>query len=302
MPIGTRTLSEEMRDELVDNVAPLPNAMKSEPEEAKRFDLLMFNLEIALLKGSKRFDRLKKQLVDIASALDEQTAIPAIATQHALILDILSDTWWEGVTVPLLELVRLRLRGLVLHIEKGRKAIVYTNFEDELGVATELDLPQVGEVDFARFKKKTRHFLREHEDHIAIAKLRHGKPLTATDIAELQQMLMTAGIGEQEHFDRATEMAHGFGAFIRSLVGLDRHAVVEAFGEFLADSAATAQQIEFVDMVIEHLTERGAMDPSLLYESPFIDMAPEGPQQVFDFERTKRLIEVIKGLNESAAG
>ncbi|KGD95701.1 DEAD/DEAH box helicase family protein [Rhizobium sp. YS-1r] len=301
-PEAWATLSDEVRDELVDNVAPLPNAMKGEPEEAKRFDLLMFNLEIALLKGSKRFERLKKQLVDIASALDEQTAIPVIAAQHALILDILSDTWWEGVTVPLLELVRLRLRGLVLHIEKGKKAIVYTNFEDELGTATELDLPQVGEVDFARFKKKARHFLREHEDHIAIAKLRHGKPLTATDIAELQQMLVTAGIGDQEHFDKATELAHGFGAFIRSLVGLDRHAVAEAFGEFLADSAATAQQIEFVDMVIEHLTEKGTMDPGLLYESPFIDKAPEGPQQVFDFEKTKRLVEVIRGLNESALG
>ncbi len=30
------------------------------------------------------------------------------------------------------------------------------------------------EVDFARFKKKARHSLREHEDHIAIANLRHG--------------------------------------------------------------------------------------------------------------------------------
>jgi len=225
-----------------------------------------------------------------------------IAAQHALILDILSDTWWGGVTVPLLELVRLRLRGLVLHIEKGKKAIVYTNFEDQLGIATELELPQVGEVDFARFKRKVRHFLREHEDHIAIAKLRHGKPLTVTDIAELQQMLMAAGIGEQVHFDKAAELAHGFGAFIRSLVGLDRHAVAEAFGEFLADGAATAQQIEFIDMVIEHLTEKGTMDPGLLYESPFIDNAPEGPQQVFDFEKTKRLIEVIKGLNESAVG
>ena len=299
-PDAWSTLSDAVRAELVEEVAPLPNAMKSEPEEAKRFDLLMFTLEIALLDGSRRFDRLKKQLVEIASALDEQTAIPAIAARHALILDILSDTWWDGVTLPLLELVRLRLRGLVAHIEKGRKAIVYTDFEDLLGIATELDLPQVGEVDFARFRKKARHFLREHEDHIAIAKLRHGKSLTATDIAELQQMLMTAGIGDQEHFDKATAMAHGFGAFIRSLVGLDRHAVAEAFGEFLADSAATAQQIEFVDMVIEHLTEKGSMDPGLLYESPFIDKAPEGPQQVFDFERTKRLIAVITDFNRTA--
>jgi type I restriction enzyme, R subunit len=301
-PEAWSMLSDEMRDELVDHVAPLPNAMKTEPEEAKRFDLLMFNLEIALLKGSRRFDKLKRQLIDIASALDEQTAIPTIAAQHALILDVLSDVWWEGVTVPLLELVRLRLRGLVHHIEKGRKAIVYTNFEDELGAATELDLPQVGEVDFARFKKKARHFLREHEDHIAIAKLRHGKPLTVTDIEELQQMLLKAGVGEQTHLDKAIELAHGFGAFIRSLVGLDRHAVAEAFSEFLADGAATAQQIEFVDMVIEHLTEKGTMDPGLLYESPFIDMAPEGPQQVIGLERAKKLVEVIKGLNASAAG
>lgn len=301
-PDAWSTLSDEMRDELVDQVAPLPNAMKSEPEEAKRFDLLMFNLQIALLKGSKRFDKLKKQLVDIASALDEQTAIPTIAAQHALILDILSDVWWEGITVPLLELVRLRLRGLVHHIEKGKKAIVYTNFEDELGKAQPFDLPQVGEVDFARFKKKARHFLREHEDHIAIAKLRHGKPLTPTDIEELQQMLLKAGIGQEAYFTKATELAHGFGMFIRSLVGLDRHAVAEAFSEFLSDGAATAQQIEFIDMVIGHLTEKGTMDPGLLYESPFIDMAPEGPQQVFDFEKAKRLVDVIKGLNESAVG
>ena len=79
-------------------------------------------------------------------------------------------------------------------------------------------------------------------------------------------------------------------------------AVAEAFSGFISDSGATADQIEFIEMVIEHLTEKGVMDPGLLYESPFIDVAPEGPQQVFDFEKTKKLVEVIRGLNESAAG
>ncbi|WP_338018573.1 hypothetical protein [Oricola indica] len=50
------------------------------------------------------------------------------------------------------------------------------------------------------------------------------------------------------------------------------------------------------------LTEKGVMDPSLLYESPFIDVAPEGPQQVFAMEKARRLVEVIEGLNESAVG
>jgi type I restriction enzyme R subunit len=48
----------------------------------------------------------------------------------------------------------------------------------------------VGEVDFARFKRKARHFLRGEEDHIVIARLRHGKPLTPIDIEELQTMLL----------------------------------------------------------------------------------------------------------------
>lgn len=295
-------LSDAVRGELLDDVAPLPTERKGEPEEAKRFDLLMFNLELALLKGSKRFDNLKKQLVEIASALDEQVTIPIIAAQHPLILDILSDDWWEGITVPLLELVRLRLRGLVQHIDKKKKAIVYTNFVDELRDGSPIDLPEVGEVDFARFKRKARHFLRDHEDHIVIAKLKHGKPLTPTDIAELQKMLLIAGIGDAAHIEKASEIADGLGPFIRSLVGLDRGAVSEAFSEFLSDQAASADQIEFIDMVIEHLTEKGVMDPGLLYESPFIDIAPSGPEQVFDIARAQKLVGVIKGLNESAAG
>ena len=74
-----------------------------------------------MLKGSKRFDTLRKQLLEIASALEDQTGIPAIAHQAALIEEIQTDHWWEGVTVPLLELVRLRLRDLVQHIEKSQE-------------------------------------------------------------------------------------------------------------------------------------------------------------------------------------
>ena len=42
---------------------------------------------------------------------------------------------------------------------------------------------------------------------------------------------------------------------------------------------------------MRRMTEKGVMDPGLLYESPFIDIA-----------RAKKLVGVIKGLNESAAG
>jgi type I restriction enzyme R subunit len=293
-------IDDEKRKELVDEIAPLPSERGFGTEEAKRFDLLMFSLQLALLKGSKRFDTLRKQLLEIASALEDQTGIPAIAHQAVLIEEIQTDQWWEGVTVPLLELVRLRLRDLVQHIEKSRKAVVYSNFADEIGDGVEHELPQVGEADFARFKQKARHFLKAHEDHIVLHKLRQGKPLTPTDLGELEKMLLDAGIGEAGDIERARKTSHGFGRFVRSIVGLDRAAVREAFGEFLAAGIATAAQIEFINMVIEHLTDQGVMDPALLYEPPFTDVAPTGPEKLFDEDKVMRLFTKIQAINDSA--
>ena len=296
-----QALDDETREELVDEIAPLPSALDLGTEEAKRFDLLMFSLELAHLKGSKRFDALKKQLLEIAAALELQMSIPAVAHRAVLIEELQTDSWWEGITVPLLELVRLRLRDLVQHIDKSKKAVVYSNFADEIGEGVEHELPQVGEADFARFKQKARHFLKALDDHIALHKLRHGKPLTPTDLAELEKMLLDAGVGNVGDIQRAKETSNGFGRFVRSLVGLDRAAVTEAFGDFVSNGNASAAQLEFVGMVIEHLTDQGMMDPSLLYERPFIDVAPTGPEQVFDEASVERLIRVISQLSDSAA-
>jgi type I restriction enzyme R subunit len=293
-------IDDDKRKELVEEIAPLPSERGFGTEEAKRFDLLMFSLQLALLKGSRRFDTLKKQLLEIASAFEDQTGIPAIAHRAVLIEEIQTDQWWEGVTVPLLELVRLRLRDLVQHIEKSRKAVVYSNFADEIGEGVEHELPQVGEADFARFKQKARHFLKAHEDHIVLHKLRQGKPLTPTDLSELEKMLLDAGIGETDDIARARKSSHGFGRFVRSIVGLDRVAVREAFGDFLAGGIATAAQIEFINMVIEHLTDQGVMDPALLYEPPFTDVAPTGPEKLFDEEKVTRLFTRIRAINDSA--
>lgn len=56
-----------------------------------------------------------------------------------------------------------------------------------------------------------RAFLRAHEDHITLHKLRHGKPLTASDFAELEAMLLDAGIGNAGAVAMAKETSDGFG-------------------------------------------------------------------------------------------
>lgn len=53
-------------------------------------------------------------------------------------------------------------------------------------------------------------------------------------------------------------------------------------------------------MVIEHLTDQGAMDPALLYEPPFTDLAPTGPEKLFDEEKVARLVTRIRTISDSA--
>jgi len=51
---------------------------------------------------------------------------------------------------------------------------------------------------------------------------------------------------------------------------------------------------------VPQMTEKGTMDPGMLYESPFIDIAPTGPEQVFGEHHVVRLVKATRAINESA--
>jgi type I restriction enzyme R subunit len=88
---------------------------------------------------------------------------------------------------------------------------------------------------------------------------------------------------------------------LRSLVGLDRAAAMRAFDTFIEGRKLTSHQHEFVDMVIDHLTARGVMDPRLLYESPFTDLDPLGVAGVFAEGDVVKLIQILRDVEGRAA-
>src|SRR5262249_52380281 len=159
--------------ELSHEVAGLPSELDPENEEAKRFDLLMLSLQLALLRSDHGFERLRDRVKELASLLEEKSAIPMVRDQMVLIEEVQTDEWWEDVTVPMLEVVRRRLRNLIQLIEKQQRRPIYTDFEDLMGQEVSIGLPgfAVG-TDFNKFRAKARAFLRGHLDHVAIQKLR----------------------------------------------------------------------------------------------------------------------------------
>jgi type I restriction enzyme, R subunit len=221
-----------------------------------------------------------------------------VNAQMALIQELQTDEWWQDVTAPMLETVRKRLRLLVQFIEKARRAPVYTDFEDELGTAEVVGLPGFGTAsdNFELFREKARAFLRGHQEHPAICKLRANVALGPKDLTDLEELLATSGVGSAELIEKAKAESHGLAPFVRSLVGLDREAAKTALAGFLAGKTLNANQIEFVNLIIDHLTERGVIEPGLLYESPFTDITPHGPEGLFTPSQVALLLAALEDV------
>lgn len=295
-------LMNEALAELSHEIAGLPSELDPENEEAKRFDLLVLNLQLAVLRAEPGFARLRDRVKEIAGSLEEKSAIPMVREQLLLIQDIQSDEWWQDITVAMLEVMRRRLRGLVQLIDKRQRKPVYTDFEDLMGGETSFTLLglSVG-TDHAKFVAKARAFLRQHLDHVAVAKLRMNKPLTTSDLAELEQLLGKSGAGALDDIRHSVREAKGLGLFVRSLVGMDRSAAKDALAVFINGKTLTANQLEFVNLIVDHLTEHGVMEPARLYESPFTDIAPYGPDGLFPSGDIDALLRVLDGVRASAS-
>jgi type I restriction enzyme R subunit len=224
-----------------------------------------------------------------------------VQQQMLLIEELQTDEWWQSVTLPMLEQVRKRLRLLVKLIDKRERRPIYTDFEDRMGSESIFELPGFSASDsYERFRAKARQFLKAHEDHLTIHKLRANEPLTATDLSELERMLAESGCGSAEFLEKAKVESNGLGLFVRSLVGLDREAAKIAFAKFLAGGTLRANQIQFVDEIINHLTEHGTMDAARLYESPYIDFSPQGVEGVFSPTQVDELISVLEEVRGRA--
>jgi type I restriction enzyme, R subunit len=157
---------------------------------------------------------------------------------------------------------------------------------------------------FERFRAKVRAFLRKHDDHLTVRKLRTNKALTPSDLEELERILVASGAGGEGEMEKARQESHGLGLFVRQLVGLDREAAKQAFATFLEGKKLTANQIEFINLIVDHLTEHGVMTAALLYESPFTDVSPRGPDGLFSSVQVDELLEILDRVRSTtqAAG
>ncbi|MDZ7839628.1 MAG: DEAD/DEAH box helicase family protein [Gammaproteobacteria bacterium] len=290
-------LSEDDREWLSREVSGLPSEIETDDIESRMFDLTALRMQLAFAQDDLAvYETHRQRVVEIAMLLEEKGAIPAVKAQLGYLAAMQESGFWEGIDLKALEDLRLRLRGLMPFLDKKKRKIVYTDFQDEVMAVRDSVVFDMPKMTGAQYEKKVKAYLNDHHDHIVIHRLRTNQPLTETDLEGLESTLVEIGEGDGEVLlsgllarSEAPSLAH----FVRRLVGLDRAAAQTVFLEFLNDRSLTPPQIRFVEMVIDQLTSRGIMDASALYEPPFSSLHAGGPDALFSGKEN-----VIEGIFE----
>ena len=196
------------------------------------------------------------------------------------------------------ENVRIRLRDLIKFIPPDERPIYDTNFTDDI-LSLTWHQSQLESNDLINYRKKVSHYISQHQDIPAIAKLKGNIPLTPADVVSLERILWEE-LGTKDQYD-AQYGKTPLGELVRSIVGLSVQAANEAFSSFLNDTGLDSRQMHFVQQIVNYIVKNGMMkDIAVLRESPFSDLG--GVSEVFsDQTMFERLREIIEEINANAA-
>ena len=265
-PDNYKALTYENTLVIGQELAPL---IMPEEDDAKalRFDALLYGIELASLAG-KKYGKARSDLYKKVSAIANVANIPEIMAQSELINKILHTDYVENAGINEFDTIRENLRDLIKYIPIAK--IRYdTNFDDEI-LSIDWKESELENDDLKNYKAKAEFYVRQHRDHVVIAKLRSNVPLTATDVQALEQILWSE-VGTKAEYE-AEYGKKPLGEFVREIVGMDMNAAKEAFAAYLNDANLDSRQIYFVNQIVEYIVHNGVMkDLSVLQEPPFTD-------------------------------
>ena len=270
-------------------------------EMAKKFDLLIYQLEQAILNGSKRQVNHINNVRQIGILLEKKKNIPSVKQKEITITAVNSDAFWSSIQLQHLEKVREDLRGLVnLLRDEEREKPIYSYFQDELNFqgVKEVDLLE-NYTSLQSYKDRVEHFIKKNRHHLVIDKLYRNIPITSVELKSLEEFLthekFDVGQIEKEYETKS------LGEFIRKVLGLDIEAANQHFSTFIQEENLNANQILFVQKIIEYLNRNGILEKNMLSQPPFTDIDDHGIFGVFeDNEKAGKIIELINKINVNA--
>ena len=276
--------------------------------DAYALDLLIARMQNALLRGSGQIADLRIELMDRLAAL--QMHLNPVREKAEIIKRVNADEFWKSVSIAGLEEVRIPLRDIMHHRERGSgqplpvKIIDIT--EDDASIHYSRRSASLKAVDMKAYQQVVEDELKKHfETNPTLKKIRAGEPVSASDLQALVSLILTqspdASRAVLEEFFSATAAPLQFA--IRAIIGIDAQAVQEKFAEFARKHPKlTAKQTRFLGLLQNHIARYGTITIDKLYEAPFTVVDADGLDGVFeDEDEVTDLLQVIQAFGPPEA-
>ncbi len=257
--------------ELKEVIAPLVSDITSELG-AKKFDILMLNIQLSIVSEDVNAERCKVKVFEIAQHLQEKASIPQVASKMPVILEVSKPEFWEVATLDRLEYVRKEMRDLVQFILGTSNRTFTLDIEDTVEI---LDNPS-GIVPRLSYKQRVIDYLAKNKNLPVLQKIFRMEQLEHKDILQLERICWEE-LGTKEEYQKYIERGKMIcgdcvAAFIRAQIGVDRKIALEKFSQFLSDNVLNSTQEEYIKTIITYVCENGDISlPTLVNDSPFCD-------------------------------
>lgn len=285
------------QNEIREYISPLITSY-SDDELAKRFDLVMYNIQLAYLQNNNASKGIR-YVMDTAEKLSKLGTIPQIQQEKYTIEKALTEEFWESSDIFEIDEVRIALRELIKYLEKSSQKIYYTSFEDMI-VAEDRNDSAYNANNLKNYKKKVEYYLNSHKDELAIFKLRNNKKITRQDVETLEEIFLKQ-LGNPDDYKKEfgdTPVSQ----LVRKLVGLDREAANEAFSEFLNNKSFNVKQIHFVKLIVDYVVKNGFIeDNKVLMEDPFRTVGSIIDLFENHIEERNKLLKTLNEIKKNAS-
>lgn len=253
--------------DLMHHLAPLMTPT-TEDEGAKRFDLILLQLELSLLEKTKTDSRYQSKVVRLARLLEAKPTIPQIKEKISTIQAVQTDVFWKNVSLDSLERVRLDLRDLMKFLKGDSNETFTVDIEDEVVALKEFSTIH----GVLTYKQRVLEYLSENKENPVLQKIHKLEQLTHNDILQLEAILWKQ-LGTKSSYDEHVSNSFSGGnvaVFIRSMIGIDRSVAMLKFSEFLSLNELNSKQQEYLNTILTYVSENGDITSStIINDSPF---------------------------------
>lgn len=266
--------------------------------DAYSFDLLVTSAQLEWLRQSGRFADYQDKIQDRINQLIMHLN-PVIAKAET-IKKVKSIDFWRKADYQSLEDMRLDLRGIMHHKQKGTVDPVPPKTIDvtDDGVVLKRHAANMKSVDMQLYRQMVEETLEKLFDtSLVLQKIRRAEPVTQRDIESLISLVLTQNpdVNLETLKEFYPNAVWSLDFIIRTIVGMEPETVEKRFASFAQRFSENSKQTHFLRLLKNHIRKYGTINIEKLYEPPFTGIDSNGLDGVFeDDHQINELVRIIE--------